>query len=126
MSKIRFGPSGLGPVKDAVSRLEELHSLGLSACEVAFVRQVYIKKDDALMIGKRAKDLGIFLSIHAQYYVNLNSKEKEKIEASKKRILDCCEMAHYLGAKRVVFHPGFYSDMKSEDARKLLRVGFWR
>ena len=123
MSNIKFGPAGLGPVKDAISRLEELHDLGLRACEVAFVRQVYIKKDDAIEIGKRAKELGIFLSIHAQYYVNLNSKEAEKIEASKKRILNCCEIGNYLGAKRVVFHPGFYSDMSSENAREIIKGG---
>lgn len=123
MSKIKFGPAGLGPVGDAISNLEMLHELGLKACEVAFVRQVYIKKNDAIEIGKKAKELGIFLSVHAQYYVNLNSKEKEKIEASKKRILNCCEIAHYLGARRVVFHPGFYSDMKSEDAREVIKDG---
>ena len=88
MSTIKFGPSGLGSVKNAVSRLEELHDLGLSACEVAFVRQVYIKKDDALVISKRAKELGIFLSVHAQYYVNLNSKEPEKIEAADSKLID--------------------------------------
>jgi len=123
MSKIIFGPSGLGPVADAVSNLEMFNELGLKACEVAFVRQIYIKKDDALKIEKKAKELGIFLSVHAQYYVNLNSKEPEKIEASKKRILKCCEAAHYLGAKRVIFHPGFYSDMKSEEAREIIKDG---
>ena len=71
MVKIKFGPSGLGPVKDAISRLEEYHTSGLEACELAFVRQIYIKKDDAVIIGEKAKDLGIYLSVHAQYYVNL-------------------------------------------------------
>jgi len=123
MSRIRFGPSGLGPVAGAISKLEELHDLGLKACEVLFVRQIYIKKDDAIRIGKKAKELGIFLSIHSQYYINLNSKDPEKTEASKKRILKCCEIGHYLGAKRIVFHPGFYSDMKSEDAREVIKGG---
>ena len=131
MSKIKFGPSGLGPVASAISRLEELHGLGLEACEIAFVRQVYIKKDDAIKIGKKAKELGIFLSVHAQYYVNLNSKEPEKIEASKKRILNCCDIANYLGAKRVVFHPGFYKksealnghDSGGPDSREVIKAG---
>lgn len=117
MSKVRFGPAGIGPVKDAVSNLEMFHELGLKAAEVGFTYGVYIKKEeDALEIGKAAKRLGIQLSIHAQYWVNLNSKEDEKIEASKKRILKCCEVGHLLGAKRVVFHPGFYSGMESKEA----------
>ncbi|MFH1238375.1 MAG: TIM barrel protein [archaeon] len=117
MSTIKFGPAGLGSVKEAISNLNKFHHLGLRACEIAFTYGAYIKnKDDALAIGKVAKELGIYLSIHAPYYINLNSKETEKIEASKKRVLKCCEIAHYLEAKRVVFHPGFYSNMKSEDA----------
>jgi len=117
MSIIKFGPAGLGSVKEAISNLKEFHRLGLRACEIAFTYGAYIKnKNDALAIGKIAKELRIYLSIHAPYYINLNSKEIEKIEASKKRVLKCCEIANYLGAKRVVFHPGFYSNMKSEEA----------
>jgi len=117
MSTIKFGPAGIGPVKDAIANLEEFHRLGLKACEIAFTYGAYIKnREDAVAIGKVAKKLGIFLSIHAPYYINLNSKEVEKIEASKKRILKCCGVGHWLGAKRIVFHPGFYSSMKSEEA----------
>ena len=124
MSKIRFGPTGIGPVKDAVSNLEMYHELGFRAAEVLFTYGVYIKKEeDAIAIGKAAKKLGIQLSIHAQYWVNLNSKEDEKIEASKKRILKCCEVGHLLGAKRVVFHPGFYSGMESGEAAVKIRHG---
>jgi deoxyribonuclease IV len=116
MATIKFGPSGLGPVKEAIANLEEYHRLGLNACEVAFTYGAYIKKDDAIKIGKVAKRLGIILSVHASYYVNLNSKEEEKVEASKKRILKCCEIGYYLGAKRVIFHSGFYSGMESDEA----------
>jgi len=117
MAKIKFGPGGLGPVKDAIENLEEFHRLGLRACEIEFVHSVYIKKrEDAEKIGKRARELGISLSIHASYYVNLNATEPEKIEGTKKRILGACEVGHYLGARSIVFHPGYYSKMSSEDA----------
>ena len=117
MSVVRFGPAGLGPVNDAISNLEMFHKLGFKACEISFTYGPYIKKrEDAVAIGKVAKKFGIFLSIHAPYFVNLNSKESEKIEASKKRILKCCEVGSWLGAKRVVFHPGFYSGMDSSEA----------
>jgi len=112
---IRFGPAGLGPVKTAEKTLEEFYKLGLKACEVGFTYGVYIKnKEDAIRIGKEAKELDISLSIHAPYYVNLNSSEIEKREATKKRILDCCEIGELLGAKIVVFHPGYYSKDKEE------------
>ena len=116
-SKIKFGPAGLGGVKDAISNLEEYKSLGLKACEIAFTYGVYIKKkEDALKIGKAAKKLGIQLSIHAPYWINLNSTNKEIIEKSKQRIIRCCEVGTYLGAKKVVFHPGYYSGMDKEKA----------
>ena len=117
MSIIKFGPAGLGSVKDAISNLEMFHELGLKACEIAFTYGAYIKdKEDIRKIGEVAKRLGIYLSIHAPYFVNLNSKEEEKIVNSKKRILKCCEVGHWLGAKRVVFHSGFYSGMESAKA----------
>ena len=112
---IRFGPAGLGSVKTAEKVLEEYHKLGLKACEIAFTYGVYIKKkEDAIRIGKKAKELGIGLGIHAPYYVNLNSSEKTKREATKKRILDCCEIGELLGAEIVVFHPGYYSKDRDE------------
>ena len=124
MSKIKFGPSGLGPVKEAVANLERYAELGLEACEVAFTYGAYIKEEeDAVAIGEAAKRLGIVLTIHAPYYVNLNSKEVEKVEASKKRILRCCEVGAWLGARRVVFHPGFYSGMDSAEASVKIKEG---
>ncbi len=116
MVKISFGPTGIGPVKDVRKTLERFSKEGLKAAEFAFTYGVYIKQDDAIEIGRKIKNLGMKLSIHAPYYVNLNSKEKEKIEASKKRILACCEIGHYLGVGKIVFHAGFYSGMTREDA----------
>src|SRR3989338_10016439 len=107
---IIFGPAGLGPVKTAVQVLEQYHKLGLRACEIAFTYSAYIKPSECVVIRDKANELGIELSIHAQYFVNLNSSEKEKREATKKRILQCCEIGELLGAKVVVFHPGYYTD----------------
>jgi deoxyribonuclease-4 len=112
---MRFGPAGLGGVKEAVSNLENYAKLGLKACEIAFTYGVYIKDEkEAEEIGKKAREMGIKLSIHAPYYINLNSKEREKIEASKGRIIDCCRIGEILGAEIVVFHAGFYGKMDKE------------
>jgi len=111
--EIKFGVSGLGGKDVAITNLEKYAKLGLKACEVAFTYSVYLKKDDAIEIGKKARELGISLSIHAQYFVNLNSLDAQKRGASRSRILKCCEIGHYLSDDgepvRVVFHPGFYS-----------------
>ncbi|MFA4953222.1 MAG: TIM barrel protein [Candidatus Pacearchaeota archaeon] len=116
MSNIKFGPAGLGGVKEAISNLEKYKSLGIEACEIAFTYGIYIKtQKGAEEIGKAAEKLRIELSIHAPYYINLNSEEKEKIENSKQRILDCLKVGTWLKATRVVFHPGYYSKFGKEE-----------
>jgi deoxyribonuclease IV len=109
---IKFGPAGLGPVKTALSQLEDYNKKGFKACEIAFTYSNYIKPEQCAPIKAKAEELDIELSIHGSYFINLNASEKEKLEASKKRILDSCEIGELLGVKTVVFHPGYYGKDK--------------
>jgi deoxyribonuclease-4 len=84
--------------------------------EVQFVRRVGMGNQLAKEVGELAKELNIKLSVHAPYYVNLCSQEKEKLEASKKRILGSCERASFMQASPVTFHPGFYGNLTSKEA----------
>jgi len=119
---IKFGPAGLGGVKEAVYNLEKYNELGLEACEIAFTYGIYIKeKEDAVRIGEAAKKLGIKLSIHAPYWINLNSEDKEKVEKSKERILKCCEIGTLLDAYRVVFHPGYYGKKDKKETYEKIK-----
>jgi len=52
---IRFGPSGLGPVKEAINNLKEYNKLGLTACEIAFTYGIYIKEKEAILIKNAAE-----------------------------------------------------------------------
>lgn len=120
--KVRFGPAGIGGTKQAIDNLKEYKEAGLSAAEVEFTYSVYIKKnEDAKKIGNEAKKFDIMLSIHAPYYVNLASEDKKKLEASKKRILNCCERGHYLGAKYIVFHPAYYGKKTKEECYEIVK-----
>jgi deoxyribonuclease-4 len=94
----------LGNLK-GVGRVAEM---GLDCMEVEFTYGVQMDIKAARAVGKLAKEKGILLSVHAPYYINLASEEKEKLAASKKRILDSCQRAHHLGARCVTFHAGFY------------------
>ncbi|MBU0614737.1 MAG: TIM barrel protein [Nanoarchaeota archaeon] len=110
---IRIGPAGsfgLGNL-EGIGHAKEL---GLSAFEVEFTYGVRMSNAEAKKIGALAKELGIILSVHAPYYINLNSVDKEKIVASKKRILDSCERGANLGATHIVFHAGFYGKIDKE------------
>jgi len=115
--KIRLGPAGnciLSKGEDTLDSLRNLKKNGLDAQEIEFVRSVYMNNNYAKRVGELAKNLDIKLSVHAPYYINLASKEKPKIHASKKRILDSCERADLMGAKYVVFHPAYFGGMEKE------------
>lgn len=117
---IRFGPAGLGT--PALEGLERCKKLGLGAAEVEFTYGVRMTNSTAQQIGEKAKQLGIKLSVHGPYYINLASKEKSKLNASKARILQSCERAHYLGASPVVFHAGFYQGRNPEDVYNMIKT----
>ncbi len=113
---VKFGPATMGPVKEVEETFERYHENGIKACGIPFTYQVYIKrKEDAIKVKRAAEKFGIELNIHAPYWINLNSDDEEKIEGSKKRILDSCRAGHWLGAKDIIFHPGFYGKDSKEE-----------
>jgi len=119
---IRVGPSGCGGITEASENIKQYKKLGFGAVEIAFTYGVYIKNNkDAKKIGEDAKNAGISLSIHAPYYINLASYDQKKISASKKRILNSCEKAHYLGAKYIVFHAGFYGKRTANETYDMVK-----
>lgn len=121
--KIKFGPSGLGPANTAIETLKKYKELGLESCEIAFTYGPYIKEESiAKKIGEEAKKLGISLSIHAPYFVNLNSEKKEKTELSKKRILRCLEIGTWMNATHVIFHAGFYGKINREESYENIKA----
>ena len=111
---IRFGPAGLGAkVQEAAASMQRYSEQGIRACEIPFTYGVFIDevrhKGEIGEIRRACKKFDIKLSIHAPYWINLNSKEKKKIEESKKRIIDSCRIGEMLGAEIVVFHAGFFA-----------------
>jgi deoxyribonuclease-4 len=120
MVVIKLGPagsSGLGTL-DGIKFVKEQ---GLHAMEVEFVRGVKMRNELAKQCGKVAKDLGIELSIHAPYYINLASEEMRKRKESRQRILDSCERGHHLGAKEIVFHAAYYGKYPKEKVHDIVR-----
>ena len=116
---IYIGPAGVPTVSEDRSTIGGIgctSKLGLNAFEVEFVRRVGMGNEMAKQTGEVAKKLNVRLSVHCPYFVNLCSLEREKLEASKKRILDSVERAHHMGADIAVFHPGFYGKLTSEQA----------
>lgn len=117
---IRLGPAG-NIEQDTISSLIKIKQIGLQAQEIEFVRQVYMKNELAKEVGKKAQELDLKLSIHAPYFINLASEEKDKVIASKKRILDSCERGNYLKATHVVFHPAYFGKRTKEKTFEIVK-----
>jgi len=104
---IKVLTAGIVGSRSTLEALERIPSLGLDGFEVEFVRRINISDLIAREIKKANKKC--YLSVHAPYFINLASKDKEKVNASVKRIVESCRKAFLMGAENVVFHPGFYT-----------------
>jgi len=82
--------------------------LKLDGMEIEFVRGVYMKEPQAEALGKAAKENGLTLTVHAPYYINLNSEKKQTIGMSKSFIFESARIGAIAGAKSICFHAGYY------------------
>lgn len=87
--------------------LKHAAKLGINAMEIEWVQSVPKNAEHVAEVGVVAKDLDVVLTVHAPYFVNLNSAEKEKIAASEQRILAALSMAQVCGAVSVCVHAAF-------------------
>ncbi len=117
---IRIGPAGSAG-KGNLAGIRKVARMGLDCMEVEFTYGVRMKPEDAVSVGELAAEMGVVLSVHAPYYINLASYEEEKLAASRQRILDSCERAHAMGAEKVVFHPGFYQKRSAAETYGIIR-----
>lgn len=124
--KIFLGPAGIPIVSKGESTIEGVKTvanLGLNAMEIEFVQQVYLNETQAKEVGKIAKDCGVRLSAHAPYYINLCSKEKSVIEASKNRIIRTALVAEAMEADAIAIHIASYSELSADAAFKKVKQG---
>jgi len=124
--KLLFGTAGVPQSASAASTLsgiQRISELGLDCLEIEFVRGVKIGSDMCQKIREKAKALNVSLSVHAPYYINLNSPEEGKRLASQERLLTSARMAEKCGAKSVVFHAGYYGGTDPEQAYKTIKKG---
>ncbi len=109
---IYFGPSGNPDdfYEDGNKSSDQmplwLNRKGLNAYEYQCSKGVNIGEKKANDIGNESDKYGIFMSIHAPYYINFASDNPINLEKSRKYLTDSMVAAVWMGAKRVVFHPG--------------------
>ncbi|MCX8173835.1 MAG: TIM barrel protein [Thermoplasmata archaeon] len=122
-----FGPAGIpARCKGYEEAFDYLRQLGLNAMELEFVRGARMSLDRATEVGEQAEKQGIRLSAHAPYFINLNSKEKEKVEKSIAHIVKTAQVASAARASPVVVHAGYYSGKKPPEATEIITANLER
>ena len=90
-----------------VEGLLQAKKLGIAAMEIEWVQNVPKNEERMAEIRETAETLGITLTVHAPYFVNLNTPDRAKLAASKRRVLDALAMAELAGARSVCVHAAF-------------------
>jgi len=116
--KIFLGPAGIPTTvknRGVIEGILEVSRLNLNAMEIQFTYGVNMKDEVAIEAERLSKEKGVLLSVHAPYYVNLNSGEEEKTKKSRERIISSLQKAHLMNASYVVFHPAYYGKSSPEE-----------
>ena len=96
-----FGTGGVphsARSSSTIDGIERIKELGLGCMELEFVQKVRMGEQTAAQVSEVAKRNGIRLSAHAPYYINFNSPDPEKVEASKQRLLLTARIGSICGA----------------------------
>ena len=119
-----FGTAGvpLSSTDDSsLAAIERIRALGLDCLEIEFVKGVRMSLDTARKIREKAAVLGVRLSVHAPYYINLNSEDPGKRLQSQERLLNTARIGAACGAASVVFHAAFYGQDPADKAYQAVR-----
>jgi deoxyribonuclease-4 len=124
LPRVRIGTAGIpasakpSTTPNGIVRLAEL---GLEHMEIEFVRGVRMGEKSALAVRELAEQHNISLTVHAPYYINLNSAEPEKVAASKQRIVQAARIGALTGARSVTFHAAFYHNDDQEEVYRRVK-----
>lgn len=115
---LRFGTVGspaTTPKPGTPAAIEYSRLLGLDHLEIAWVQSVRVSDEMCATIKAAAEVHGITLSIHAPYYINLNSQSADLMRKSDERLLAAARKGFLAGARDIVFHPGSYHNQPPEE-----------
>lgn len=117
MEKLYFLTAGV-PLRagsKGYSKGFEIHDeMGLDGLELEFVHGVRISDKSRESVIDAVKNSGKIITAHAPFYVNLNAREDEKVEASAQRIIETAMVTEELGGYSITFHAGFYLNQDAD------------
>jgi len=110
---LRFGTVGAPtatPKGGTPAAIATIRKLGLDAFEIAWVQSVRVKDETCAQMKAVGLEHDVKLSVHAPYYINLNSLTAELMARSDERLLMAARKGYLAGATEIIFHPGSYHE----------------
>ncbi len=101
--------------------LRRVKELGLGGMELEFVRGVRMKESLAEKVKKFAQENGLVLTVHGPYWINLNSREEQKVKNSIEFIYQSARVGYLAGARDITFHPAYYHDDDPKEVHKKVK-----
>ncbi len=132
MTGPKFGPGGNCELfystghKSTLEVFGFLEKLGLSAYEYEAGNGLRTSDATLSAIGRKAKEHGISISLHAPYFISLSNPDPEKQSAAVNYIKESLRAGELLGAKTIVVHCGgvakFTREEGMENSRRTLNL----
>jgi deoxyribonuclease-4 len=114
---LRFGTVGspqTTPTSGTPAAIRHIKELGMDHLEIAWVQSVRVGDEMCALIKAASESCGISLSVHAPYFINLNSLTDELMRKSDERLLAAARRGYLAGARDIIFHPGSYHEQPPE------------
>ena len=110
MDELKFLTAGM-PLRTDKKRgyenaLEILDEMNLDGIEVEFVQGVRMSDKSRQVVRDASKKYTF--TAHGPFFINLNAREQEKIDASITRIIDTATVANEFGGYSITYHAAFY------------------
>jgi deoxyribonuclease IV len=112
IDRILFGTAGVPNATEKknspVEGVKKIHELELDCMQLEFAHGVRMKEEVSSNLRKISYELGVPLTSHGPYYINLNAREQDKIDSSVERIIQTAKISDLCGAESMTFHAAFY------------------
>ena len=110
--RLLFGTAGVPnstlKKNNPIEGVKTIHALGLDCMQLEFAHGVRMKEEVSSGLRKVSYELGVPLTSHGPYYINLNAREQDKIDSSVERIIQTAKISDLCGAESMTFHAAFY------------------
>jgi deoxyribonuclease-4 len=111
-ARLLFGTAGVPnstqKKNNPIEGVKQIHALGLDCMQLEFAHGVRMKDEISSGLRRISYELGIPLTSHGPYYINLNAREQDKIDSSVERIIQTAKISDLCGAESMTFHAAFY------------------